>query len=258
MCSYLFFAVLFLINLDQSKLIIFEVNIERNSSDPIQSDKYKNGDFLHVIAQVIACLNLDNTPNFVPGPFSTGLDESSFHANNAELLSHDIHKISQDMNCFDSKKHPCAICGQICHDCYACPCLKSSNIKQAYIWLLILLNRFCCNLECFDSDTTKKKNNQPYDLNAMHNVTISQLDALEAMNVTAFHQMDDCWFARFSPFLRIRLLQFCRLIILLLPNLSIVLVHLLLPPVSHLEVWLFLLLGCVFHWHSIGYSFSWD
>ena len=93
------------------------------------------------------------------------------------------------MNCFESKKYPCAIFGQIGHTFDACPHLKSTNIKQAYTFILIviLLNRFRCNLERLDSDTTNQKTNQPCDLNAMYNVTICQLDALEAMNVTVFH-----------------------------------------------------------------------
>ena len=52
---------LFLINLDQSMLIICEVNVERNISDPILSNKYKNSGFLHAVAQAIAQLNLYNT-----------------------------------------------------------------------------------------------------------------------------------------------------------------------------------------------------
>ena len=46
---------LFLIN-------ICEVNIEQISSDPIQRHTFKNGGFLHAVAQVIAWLNLDTTP----------------------------------------------------------------------------------------------------------------------------------------------------------------------------------------------------
>ena len=64
---------LLLINLDQSKLIICEVNIERerHSANPTQSDKYKNGGFLHIVAQVISWLNFDNTPTFVCGSSTT-------------------------------------------------------------------------------------------------------------------------------------------------------------------------------------------
>ena len=43
----------------------------KNSSDSTQSDKYKNGGFLHAVTQVIALLNLDNTPIFVYGSSST-------------------------------------------------------------------------------------------------------------------------------------------------------------------------------------------
>ena len=69
-----------MITLVQSKLIICD-NIERHSTDPTQSIKYKNGGFFHAIAQVIAFfhaisqaiarLNVENTPTFVHGSSST-------------------------------------------------------------------------------------------------------------------------------------------------------------------------------------------
>ena len=95
----------------------------------------------------------------------------------------------------------CAICGQIGLTFDAFPLLKSTNIQQAYTWLLILLNWFRHNHERLDSDSTNQQTNQSHDLNAMYNVTISQFDALEAINVTAIHQTDDCWFSKIQSLL---------------------------------------------------------
>ena len=114
-------------------------------------------------------------PESIWNYFVYGLDESSFLDDDLELISNAIHKVSWDMSRFDSKKHSCEICGQIGHAFNTCPCLESTNIKKAYIWLLILLNRFFHNLEHLDSDTTNQRNNQPSDLNITSHVTISQL-----------------------------------------------------------------------------------
>ena len=92
-----------------------------------------------------------------------------------ELLTNTIKEISQDINRFDSTKYPC---DQIGNAFNACPCLKYMNIKQAYIWLLILLNRFHCNLERLELDNDNQKNNKPGDLNALSHITIRKLDAL--------------------------------------------------------------------------------
>ena len=73
---------LFLINLDQSKLIIPEVNVEKNSSATIQGNKYNNGGFLHVVIQVIDVYDLD---------------ESSFIDDDAKFLMNAIIEISRDI-----------------------------------------------------------------------------------------------------------------------------------------------------------------
>ena len=113
----------------------------------------------------------------------TGLDEYLFHPDDAELLTNTIYKISSNMNHFDSTKYPCVICGEIGHAFNACPCLQAKNIEQAYIYLWVLLNWFCCNLDCLNLDSNKQANKQPGDLNAVCHYTISQMDAIEAIYV---------------------------------------------------------------------------
>ena len=59
----------FLTNLDNSWKIIHEFDIERKSSNPTESDKYKDGGFLHEFRNIISKLDLDKGvcgPSTVP------------------------------------------------------------------------------------------------------------------------------------------------------------------------------------------------
>ena len=50
---------LFLTNLDNGQQIICEVGVEQKSNNPVESNKHENGGFLHLVAQVVSRLNLD-------------------------------------------------------------------------------------------------------------------------------------------------------------------------------------------------------
>lgn len=71
-----------------------------------------------------------------------GLDLAADDDFDLGLFVNAIEEIASDMNRFNKNKHPCAICGQCGHSFDGCPQLKNTNIKQAYIHLLLLANRF--------------------------------------------------------------------------------------------------------------------
>ena len=79
-----------------------------------------------------------------------------------------VCKISKDMNRFDKSKFPCAICNQIGHTFDICPVLLATDLKEAYLCLLLLVKKFVKGL-CHLDPTGKKHNN---DLNVLHQVTL--------------------------------------------------------------------------------------
>ena len=83
------------------------------------------------------------------------------------------------MNCFNKDKHPCAICGQCGHSFDGCTKLKNTNVKQAYIHLLLCFN---CFVKGFNKLNLGK---QTQDLRTIKNLTLSKLDALEKVDLTS-------------------------------------------------------------------------
>ena len=68
--------------------------------------------------------------------------------------------ISKDTNHFDKSKYPCAcaICHQLGHTFENCSILLATDLKKAYLCLLLLIKKFVKGLHCLDP-TGKKHNN---------------------------------------------------------------------------------------------------
>ena len=81
------------------------------------------------------------------------------------------------MNCFDQTKFPCAVCDQLGHTFENYHVLLATDLKEAYLYLLLLVKKFVKGLNWLDP-TGKKHNN---DLNVLCDVTLDQLHALEIL-----------------------------------------------------------------------------
>ena len=92
------------------------------------------------------------------------------------------------MNRFDKSKFPCAICDQLGHAFEDCPVLQATDLKEAYLCLLILIKRFVKGLHKLDP-TGKKHNN---NLNVLQDVTLEQLHALEILEDSPLHIVSSC------------------------------------------------------------------
>ena len=55
---------------------------------------------------------------------------------------HAVQSIVKDTNRFDKTKFPCAMCDQLGHTFENCPVLQSTDLKEAYICLLLLVKKF--------------------------------------------------------------------------------------------------------------------
>ena len=73
-----------------------------------------------------------------------GLDVSFFFFHRYEIFLNAIEEVSKNnMNHFDCKKYACcSICDNKGHAFDACPQLSSPDLKDSYIRLCILVNRF--------------------------------------------------------------------------------------------------------------------
>ena len=83
-------------------------------------------------------------------------------------FAHAVQSIAKDMNRFDKSKFLCAVCDQLGHTFENCPVLLATDLKEAYLCLLLLIKRFVKDLNWLDP-TGKKHNN---DLNVLQNVTL--------------------------------------------------------------------------------------
>ena len=81
------------------------------------------------------------------------------------------------MNKFDKSKYPCAICDQLGHTFENYPVLLATDLKEAYLCLLLLVKKFVKGLHHLDP-TGKKHNN---NLNVLSDVILDQLHALEVL-----------------------------------------------------------------------------
>ena len=92
------------------------------------------------------------------------------------------------MNRFDKSKFPCAVCDQLGHTFQDCPVLLATDLKEAYLCLLLLVKRFVKGLNKLDP-TGKKHNN---DLNVLQHVTLEQLHALDILEDSPLHIISSC------------------------------------------------------------------
>ena len=53
-----------------------------------------------------------------------------------------VRSISKDMNWFDKTKYPCAVCDQLGHTFENFPVLLATDLKEAYLCLLLLVKKF--------------------------------------------------------------------------------------------------------------------
>ena len=109
-------------------------------------------------------------------------DSSMIHFANA------VQNIAKDMNQFDKSKFPCAVCDQLGHTFEYCPVLRATNLKEAYLRLLLLVKRFVKGMNKFDP-TGKQYNN---NLNVLQNVTLEQLHALDILEDFPLHIVSSC------------------------------------------------------------------
>ena len=92
------------------------------------------------------------------------------------------------MNQFDKTKYPCVVCDQLGHTFENCPVLLATDLKEAYLCLLLLIKRFVKGLNKLDP-TRKKHNN---DLNVLQHVTLEQLHALDILEDSPLHIISSC------------------------------------------------------------------
>ena len=90
--------------------------------------------------------------------YVNGLEHVLPSNNDSSILqfANAVHKISKDMNCFDKSKFPYAICDQIGHTFDTCPVLLATDVKEAYLRLLLLVKKFVKGLHPLDP-THKKE-----------------------------------------------------------------------------------------------------
>ena len=60
------------------------------------------------------------------------IDTSSIHESHQQLFLNVVKEIFKDINCFDSTKYTCTICGDKVHAFDACPQLMNNEMKDAY------------------------------------------------------------------------------------------------------------------------------
>ena len=89
------------------------------------------------------------------------------------LFANAVQNIAKDMNQFDKSKFPCVVCDQLGHTFEECPVLRDTNLKEAYLRLMLLVKRFVKGLNKLDPTGKKHHNN----LNVLKHVTLEQLHA---------------------------------------------------------------------------------
>ena len=92
------------------------------------------------------------------------------------------------MNRFDKYKFPCAVCDQLGHTFEECLVLRDTDLKEAYLCLLLLVKQFVKGLNKLDP-TGKKYNN---DLNVLKHVTLEHLNALDILEDSPIHIVSSC------------------------------------------------------------------
>ena len=95
------------------------------------------------------------------------------------LFVNAIEGIASDMNRFNKDTHPCAICGQRGHSFAGCPRLTNTNIEQAYIRLLLLVNRFVKGFNRLNRGNDKE------DLKRIQHLTLAELDVIDRVDVSS-------------------------------------------------------------------------
>ena len=103
-------------------------------------------------------------------------------------FAHAVRGIAKDMNKFDKSKFPRAICGRLGYTFENCPVLKATDLKEAYLCLMLLVKRFFKGLHKLDP-TGKKYNN---NLNVLQDVTLEQLHSLEILEDLPLHIGSSC------------------------------------------------------------------
>ena len=93
-----------------------------------------------------------------------------------------------NLNLLNKSKFPCAVCDQLGHTFQDCPVLLATDLKEAYLCLLLLVKRFVKGLNKLDP-TGKKHNN---DLNVLQHVTLEQLHALDILEDSPLHIVSSC------------------------------------------------------------------
>ena len=99
-----------------------------------------------------------------------------------------VCSISKDMNQFDKSKYPCAICDQLGHTFDTCPVLLATDLKEAYLCLLLLVKKFVKDLFWLDPIGKKHNNN----LNVLCDVTLDQLHALKVLEDSPIDTVSSC------------------------------------------------------------------
>ena len=99
-----------------------------------------------------------------------------------------VQAIAKDMNWFDKSKFPCAVCDQLGHTFEDCPVLCNTDLKEAYLCLLLLVKRFVKGLNKLDPTGKKHHNN----LNVLQHVTLEQLHALDILEDSPLHIVSSC------------------------------------------------------------------
>ena len=119
-----------------------------------------------------------------------GLEHELPDDNDPSMLhfAHAVRTIAKDMNQFDKSKYPCAVCDQLGHTFEQCPVLQATDLKDAYLRLLILVKRFVKGLNKLDP-TGKKHNN---NLNVLKHVSLEQLHALDILEDSPIHIVSSC------------------------------------------------------------------
>ena len=99
-----------------------------------------------------------------------------------------VRNVAKDMNRFDKAKFPCAVCGKVGHTFEECPVLRDTDLKEAYLRLLLLVQRFVKGLNRLDP-TGKKHNN---NLNVLKHVSLEHLHALEILEDSPIQIVSSC------------------------------------------------------------------
>ena len=92
------------------------------------------------------------------------------------------------MNRFDKSKFSCVVCDQLGHTFKDCHVLQATDLKEAYLCLLLLVKRFVKGLHKLDPTGKKHHNN----LNVLQDVTLEQLHALEILEDSPLHIVSSC------------------------------------------------------------------